>query len=114
MTSTRMTLFVKCEARLLSKYAGIKFQDGDVVYKAADCLVWMGGYKRNGGQVWNLRGVEDGDESVDPAYRAFDINHDFFGLIYEYNGTNPEGNSHVTFDIPNDSIGPDGEWIWSD
>ena len=108
-------------ARLLSKYGGLRFGDGDKVKDPDYCELTIHDsklyhHKRRGHSMYMLIGCHDGYESDGIEHkteeaddtRFFEIDDDFHGLVYEWYRKNPDPKVRVV--APPDALSEDGEW----
>ena len=103
------------EERLLKKYGGLKFVDGEQLFSISKEKLPI---SKKGPQdkryvVHAMKPSYNPDDVCDCDYENFQINTDLQGLIYEYYYHNPDRNIRVL--TPPDTNDGNGKWlIWLD
>jgi hypothetical protein len=107
-------------AKLLAKYGGLRFGDGDkhdldnyCLYTIHDSKLYH--YKGRGNRQYWLIGCHDGyetdgeeDKTHCPDAQWFEISDDFHGAVYEYYRANPDPKVRIV--APPDALAENGDW----
>jgi hypothetical protein len=92
------------ELKFLSKYGGLVFQDGDTMYTGnREKLLFC---KSGGNKRWMIIGCQEEDDPE--TDRAFEIDDDFHGIVFEYYRLNPDPLVRIV--APPEALDADGAW----